>query len=66
MTALSFTCPASQMKVQQWLDGDEGAYADYYVEIPCQACAGVHFVNRKGEVLGDDNQFTSKFTSSLP
>ena len=33
--------------------------ADDYEGITCQACAGVHFVNQKGKVLGGDDDFTS-------
>jgi hypothetical protein len=53
MAALLFTCPVTQMKVQHWLDDDDYATADDYEGITCQACAGVHFVNRQGKVLGD-------------
>ena len=52
MAALLFTCPITQMKVQHWLDDDEDSSDDDYEGITCQACAGVHFVNRKGKVLG--------------
>jgi hypothetical protein len=52
MAALLFTCPITQMKVQHWLDDDEDASEDDYEGITCQACAGVHFVNRKGRVSG--------------
>ena len=58
MAALLFTCPNTRMKVQHWLD-DEYASEDDYVGITCHACAGVHFVNRKGKVLGGDDDFTS-------
>jgi len=56
MAALLFTCPITQMKVQHWLDDDETASEDDYEGITCQACAGVHFVNRKGKVLGGDGE----------
>jgi hypothetical protein len=54
MAALLVTCPNARMKVQHWLDDDEDASEDDYEGIACPACAGVHFVNRKGKVLGDD------------
>jgi len=47
------------MKVQHWLDDNEYASEDDYVGITCHACAGVHFVNRKGKVLGGDDDFSS-------
>jgi hypothetical protein len=40
------------MRVQHWLDDDEDTSEDDYEGITCQACAGVHFLNRKGKVLG--------------
>jgi hypothetical protein len=43
--------PASQ----HWLDDDdERASDDDYEEVVCTACPRVHFVNRKGKVLGGD------------
>jgi hypothetical protein len=53
MAALLFTCPVTRMKVQHWLNDDEDASEDDYEGVTCQACAGVHFVNRHGKVLGD-------------
>ena len=53
MATLIFTRPITRMRVQHWLDADEDASEDDYEEITCQACAGVHFVNRHGKVLGD-------------
>jgi hypothetical protein len=58
MAAFLFTCPNTQLKVQHWLD-DENASEDDYEEITCHACASVHFINRKGKVLGGDGEFTS-------
>ena len=60
MAPLLFTCPITRMRVQDWLDDDEDASEDDYEGITCHACAGVHFVNRKGKLLGDDD------TGSLP
>ena len=56
MAALLFTCPITRMKVQHWLDDDEDVPEDDYEGITCQACAGVHFVNPKGKVLGGDDE----------
>jgi hypothetical protein len=54
MGTFLFACPNTRMKVQHWLDDDEDASEG----ITCEACAGVHFVNRHGKVLGDDGPFT--------
>jgi hypothetical protein len=61
MAALLFTCPITRMRVQHWLNDDKDASEDDYEGITCQACAGVHFVNRKGKVLGGDHPFTGGF-----
>lgn len=42
--------------VQHWLDDDEDVSSDDYEGVTCEACAGVHFVNRKGKVLGRDEE----------
>ena len=64
MAALLFTCPITRMKVQHWLDDDEDVSEDDYEGVTCQACAGVHFVNRKGKVLGGDHWLTGGFPES--
>jgi hypothetical protein len=56
MGAILFTCPTTQFKVQHWLEDDEDTSQDDYVGIPCEACAGIHFVNRNGKVLGRDEE----------
>ena len=56
MAALLFTCPITRMRVPHWLHDDEDASEDDYEGITCQACASVHFVNRKGKVLGGDDE----------
>jgi hypothetical protein len=61
MAALLFTCPITRMRVPHWLHDDEDTSEDDYEGVTCQACAGVHFVNRKGKLLGSDD-----FTSGLP
>jgi hypothetical protein len=44
------------MRVQHRLDDNEDTPEDDYEGIACQACARVHFVNRKGKVLGRDDE----------
>jgi hypothetical protein len=56
MAALLLTCPNTRMTVQHWLDDDEDASEDNYEGVTWQACAGVHLVNRKGKVLGGDEE----------
>ena len=53
MPSRVFTCPATRVKVQHWVDGDEDVPDNEYEAITCQACSRIHLVNRKtGEVLG--------------
>ena len=48
MGKLLFTCPVTGIVVQHWLaDDDRGKPGDCYQSIVCQACARLHFVNRK-------------------
>jgi hypothetical protein len=55
--AFLFTCPTTSMKVQHWLDDDDDATEDAYEGVVCQACARLHFVNRKtGKLLGHDSE----------
>jgi hypothetical protein len=56
MGTFLFTCPVTPMKVQHWLDDDDYATADDYEGVTFQACAGVHFVNRNGKVLGGGDE----------
>jgi len=51
MGAIRFTCRTTPFKVQHLLDDNEDAPEDDYEGINCQACAGVRYVNRRGEVL---------------
>jgi hypothetical protein len=47
-----FKCSRTGLNVQHWIpsDGPEGTY----VPVVCQACTGVHFVDRStGQLLGD-------------
>jgi hypothetical protein len=52
--AILFTCPSTGFTVQSWLEDDERASEDDFEGITCPICTGVHFVNRKGKVLGHD------------
>jgi hypothetical protein len=57
MAPLLFTCPATSMKVQHWLDDDEGAPENEYEAITCPACTRPHFLNRKtAKLLGQDEE----------
>jgi hypothetical protein len=56
MRTILFTCPTTQFKVQHWLDEDERATEDDYEGITCPGCARIHFVNRKGRVLGSEDE----------
>ena len=53
------------MRVQHRLDDDEDTSEDDYEGITCQACAGVHFVNRKGKVLAATIGPPAAFPESL-
>jgi hypothetical protein len=56
MGHLVFKCPRTGMNVQHWL-ADEPAPDDRhssYESVACQACGGLHFVNRSsGKLLGE-------------
>jgi hypothetical protein len=50
-----FTCPATSMNVQHWLDDEQDAPENEYEAITCPACTKVHLLNRKtGKILGQD------------
>jgi hypothetical protein len=52
MARFVFTCPATSMNVQHWLDDDD-ASENRYDSITCPACTRLHFLNRKtGRLLG--------------
>ena len=53
------------MRVQHRLDDDENTSEDDCEGITCQACAGVHFVNRKGKVLAATIGPPAAFPESL-
>jgi len=58
MARIVFTCPATDLNVQHWLDEDEKEPPpdeDMYEAISCPACTKLHFVNRKtGQLLGHE------------
>jgi hypothetical protein len=62
MGKLVFTCPVTGMSVQHWLDvDDQSKPGDCYQSIVCQACARLHFVNRKtGRLLGQKEEEAEK------
>jgi len=63
MGKLLFNCPVTGVNVQHWLDDDDdrGKPGDCYQSIVCQACARLHFVNRKtGRLLGQKEEAAEK------
>ena len=51
-----FTCPATNFRVQHWLDNDD-ASEDEHEGVNCPACSKLHFINRKtGKVLGYEEE----------
>jgi hypothetical protein len=53
MAILIFTCPATRMKVQHWLEGGRDIQENQYESVICKACTRLHFINRKtGKLLG--------------
>ena len=57
MPAILFRCPTTKMLVQHWAD-DEEDFEHNYEGVTCSGCAGLHFVNREGRVLGSDEEPT--------
>jgi hypothetical protein len=56
MAASVFTCPATGMNIQHWLDEDEDTSEHEYEARTCPACARLHFINRKtGRLLGQQD-----------
>jgi hypothetical protein len=57
MAHFIFTCPATSMKVQQWLHDDGDVPENQYEQITCPACTRLHFLNRKTrKLLGQDEE----------
>lgn len=59
MANLVFKCPRTGMNVQHWL-AEESAPGDpscTYETVHCQACSGLHFINRSSrKLLGDKGE----------
>ncbi len=56
MATLVFTCPATLMNVQHWLEGGRDIQENRYESVICRACTRLHFINRKtGKLLGYPN-----------
>ena len=50
-----FTCPATKMVVQHWLDDGDEVSEDDYEGVDFTACESIHFINRRtGKVLGSE------------
>jgi hypothetical protein len=57
MAHFIFTCPATSMKVQHWLDDRPDVDKNEYEGVVCPACAGLHLINRKNrKPLGQEKQ----------
>lgn len=54
MAAILFTCPATALRVQHWLDDGPDAPEQYEAAV-CPACTRLHSLNRKtGKLLGHE------------
>ena len=56
MANLIFKCPRTGLNVQHWLaeDAAPGDPQCTYDTVVCQACSGIHFINRSsGRLLGE-------------
>ena len=56
MANLIFKCPRTGLNVQHWLaeDAKPGDPDGSYDTVVCQACRGIHFINRStGKLLGE-------------
>ena len=57
MPPFVFTCPATSMKVQHWLDDDKDVPENEYEVITCLACTKLHLISRKtGKILGRESE----------
>jgi hypothetical protein len=56
MATILFTCPNTAFKVQHELSDDEEVSDDNFESVDCPSCTRVHFVNRKGKVLGAEEE----------
>jgi len=63
MANLVFKCPRTGMNVQHWL-ADESVPGDpscTYETVHCQACSGLHFINRSSrKLLGEKEEETEE------
>jgi hypothetical protein len=59
MANLIFKCPRTGLNVQHWL-AEDAAPDDSrgnYDTVVCQACSGIHFINRSnGRLLGEASE----------
>jgi hypothetical protein len=59
MANLIFKCPRTGWNVQHWL-AEEAASGDpqgTHDTVTCQACGGIHFINRStGKLLGETDK----------
>jgi len=57
MAPTVFTCPATNTRVQHWLDAEDDVPNNEYDVIKCNACAGLNLINRKtGMLLGQQRK----------
>jgi hypothetical protein len=59
MANLIFKCPRTGFNVQHWLaeDAEPGDPHGTYDTVVCQACSGIHFINRSsGRLLGEADE----------
>jgi hypothetical protein len=59
MANLIFKCPRTGLNVQHWLaeDTEPGDSHGTYDTVVCQACSGIHFINRSnGRLLGETRE----------
>jgi hypothetical protein len=55
MRPFIFRCPVTNLNVQHQLDDNSDIRENEYEGIICNACARLHFLNRKtGKLLGQD------------
>jgi hypothetical protein len=51
MALTVLTCPATNARVQHWLDAEDDVPNNEYEVIKCNASAGLHLINRKTSML---------------
>jgi len=51
-----FTCPATNFRVQHWLENGDDTPEGEHDGVDCPACSRLHFINRRtGKVLGHED-----------